>query len=418
MRNIFVSKSSKKQFWYNITFYIMSLITLNVFCPYIEGHFLSFIPFTLLLVLFVISALFSRRRISKTSAFYLVTVIFFLSWFYICLYKHSNMISYKRMILSISIALISSILILEIIDNLSVNLIIGIIVLSSIVTILISVPYIKDNYLIVRTMATGTIEIDKKLGIGGYDFIYCLSLLSPVLLISLKVTNGIKRIIIAIALALSIFYSVICGLAITIIITLFGFALYFLLGIKNVRTRRFIIISLVLMSTFIFLFGADILVSFFSWLSSISNNTIIKDKAYDIILLLKGVSEQHGTISGRITRYNISIETFFDSPIWGGFLFDSNAKFGGHSTILDYCALTGLIGVGSYIAIIINIYKKAASILRTKLAKYVLWEVFFMYSLLVATKNVGYASIVWTVFLLTPCVIVWADKLISKGVES
>ncbi len=406
----------KQGLLYYLCFILMSYITILIFCPYVGSHFLTFIPFTFLLVFFAMCSICRKRVLELKSFITIVMVLSFLAWFYLCLSNNTHMNSYKSMILSISITLISAILYFEVFDCDIIGKIIGVLVVSAIVTILISIPYVNDNYLIVRSLSTGGTEIDKTLGIGGYDFIYSLSFLCPVILLAIKVTKGWIRTGLIFVLALTIIYSSTCGLTITIITSIFGILFYCVFRIKKDKLRKYTLTIIVFLGVFLLLFGSGILTSFFSWLAENSNQTIIKEKSNDIALALSGASEQYGTISGRLIRYRISLNLFFSSPLWGGFLFADSAQIGGHSTLFDYFALTGIIGAGLYLGTLVRIYMRIAKRLSNKLTKCILWEVFFIYLIISIIKNVSYASIVWTVFLLAPSIVLWADRRIPKEI--
>ena len=389
-------------------------ISLCVYFPYLSGRIPSIIPFTLVLFITFAVALLVKGRISKKDLTFILISVLWLAWFWLCLSSAGNAyVSYRNMIVSITITLLCAWFLVEVSTVCRCSLLTWIILVSIIVTILISLSYLKTNAYIVRILATGA-SLGDILGIGGYDFVYSVSFLCPCLLFLSRTVSWIKKIAFLVVTALVVFYTASCGLVTTSIIALAGIAIYLVIKISNQQLRRFIIGLIAFLFVFLIIFGESLMLNAMIFFNEMCDNDIINGKFMDIISVLQGGAEQYGTISGRTSRYAISWGTFKQSPVFGGFLFGLMNTSGGHSTILDYMAITGILGLLLYFIMLFMLYRKVSQRLTKQISRYILWEIFCIYSAVACLKGVSYASIVWTVFVIVPWLVQLADHALER----
>lgn len=121
------------------------------------------------------------------------------------------------------------------------------------------------------------------------------------------------------------------------VILISGFSLIALLKTKK-KTLTILIIGLL------------ILLGFFGY--RLSNGNPLFSSSYDRIInfLIDPVSGGYSQYSGGVSRWKlaeISINSFFQEPIWGiGGPSDINSKIGGHSSFFDSLGLYGILGGG------------------------------------------------------------------------
>ena len=202
--------------------------------------------------------------------------------------------------------------------------------------------------------------------IGGYDFVYTVVLLYPLIIYAYKQ----KRIawFIFVPLAVSAFALAIITEYATALLLLVTSS--FLLFLSRKLSLKGIVIFGIFSVIFILLFQGAIS-DFLLSLADRVDSKILSDR---IIAFAGGRRSLEASDDKRILFYRYSFETFLSSPLYGK-MFGKPGKLGGHSAILDTMALYGLIGLGLLYAM----YKR-------------IYNIFIRpYS-----NNSGYGFIVWT----------------------
>lgn len=191
-----------------------------------------------------------------------------------------------------------------------------------------------------RTLATAAVNNTEYLmylskNIGGFTFIYEITLLSPVVIYLIK-SKKIGRILGTIIL-------IIFGAAIVkseyttaLIIYSISLVLYFVKNWDAKKTTLFLMIIITL------IFSRSLLITAFSWLSVNINSEIISSRFNDIAAILNGVDvSELGSGGNRLRLYQQSWETFLSTNLFGSW---NKGNIGGHSFILDNMGIYGIIG--------------------------------------------------------------------------
>ena len=393
-----------------------SYFWISIFFPYVASLYLNRISFTLAAFL-GISIVAIGKKLLPTRVFQaMLAVITWMLWFYLCLMNNGSMIAYQNMMVAIGLILLFSILLVTSYEYSISFFVVGLI--SASITIVITLGYLAINKDIVRLMATGYDEVTRYIGIGGYDFSYALALLIPCAFLHFRYSSKFEQVLLMGFILFAEYYFFYCGLATTLLISLCGIFLMLLLDIQE-KTKRYLCISALILALILLLtVGQELL------RDSLANfnisSSFIQDKVSDILRFLSGEKEEYGTITGRITRYAISWGVFIKSPLLGC-LWDNQAAsgFGGHATLLDYLALTGIVGMVLFIVAVSAIHKLIADVLQTNEGKNtfrVTLAVFMIASLL---KSTHLASLFFTVFCAVPMYIKSVEKkyLVSRNGE-
>ena len=183
-------------------------------------------------------------------------------------------------------------------------------------------------------------------GIGGYGFIYFLVLFCQIVIRELRKKFSLYKLIMLLTMVFCVIRS---EYTMAIVIMLISIIVSILLHRGNFISGAITVAA-----------GGIILINFeniLKWGISIFENASLY-----ITLRLKSILQfyQNESISGdlllRQKTYALSIEAFFENPIFGRF-FKTGAKVGGHSEILDLAGHAGIIGLIILAVVIWWIYK-------------------------------------------------------------
>ena len=393
----------KKFVEFNNLLKIVISVFLAYFCTVIylvivNDNFLNRLSFTTMEILFILLVFVFKQTVKISDAIYLISVLLWVGWFALCLRGKAAFISYKNMIYSIGLVFILCIIVIG--SYIPKVFYCYFIVISALITAIISLSYLSINESVVRLIATGSVE-NRGLGIGGYEFAYCLSFMFPCYFLHIKKGKRIEKLVLIGFVIVAGYYCFKCGLATTLMISALSLVLYWALNIKEKKKKYFIVI----IATFVFM--VYVLGGFSFFVNSISNikvdNRFISEKLSDIVIFINGGVEEHGTISGRTNKYMLSWSGFLESPIVGWFFnTEPSNNLGAHSSILDYLAITGVFGVSLFALVMCISLKKILQTLKTNDCKNCYKSIFIIFILVSILKGTNYASIFMTIFLLSP----------------
>lgn len=221
--------------------------------------------------------------------------------------------------------------------------------------------------------------------IGGYEFVYMVVLLYPLVILAHKrgKINLFTTILLSVSILVLVVYSeYTTGLLLFIITSLLHFMK------KDLKTRN--IVFLTIASIVIVLFFSDFLMDLVGNLAEMVNSETMSERLEALAGGKKGLEESE---DNRLELYMMSIYWFFDHVLLGSFI-SGYSEMGGHSFILDTLANYGLLG-GTFM------YLMYRNVYTTFYAKY---------------KNcVGYGYVLWlfiqTLILSTINTMMWLEVL-------
>lgn len=215
--------------------------------------------------------------------------------------------------------------------------------------------------------------------IGGYDFVYYIVLLYPVLILAYK-QKKVGRFVMILGAVAAVALSLISEYTTAFLLVLLSSV--FLLFRRNLSVKRIVLYS------FLGLLLLTLLGSLFSrllvWLSNIVQS---EEMAYRLYDLSKGWGGLENSEDARLPLYLRSLSSFWEAPLFGSLL-SATRGAGGHSFILDSLAHYGLFGG----AILFLIYRKIYRTFFLPYQKqntfgYVFW--IFLQTLILSLVNTG-----------------------------
>lgn len=183
----------------------------------------------------------------------------------------------------------------------------------------------------------GLYAIYMKYNIGSFSFIYTLVLILPLLvyLIRDKKINVIIGLICMVIIIMTILASEYTTALLFLFICLISFFIPKYFGVKK---NIWVIIGVLVL----FFAGKPFLGQILESLANAVSSETIADRLSNLTLFFtNGTQHIDGDLESRVTIYNLSMDAFFESPIWGS----RQAKVGGHSYILDCLGKYGLLGL-------------------------------------------------------------------------
>ena len=216
------------------------------------------------------------------------------------------------------------------------------------------------------------------MNVGGYETVYTLVLLYPLVIYAYKQ----KKIHLITAIAIALLF-LLCILRSQYLIALLLFIVTtFLFFMKKDLTARRVWILLIAAGVLILAFWAV----FSSLFEIMARNVDSKEVSDRLIALSGGVEGLSSSEDKRFELYMRSLNSIISYPVIGGFWF--GGLIGGHSYILDTIAFWGVFGAGAlffiYRKIYIMFYKPYKS---ERGYGYIFW--IFLQTIFLATINTG-----------------------------
>lgn len=289
------------------------------------------------------------------------------------------------------------------------------IILCIMITCITTTLGLEEHPNISRWMATVQDSTDPRLveycwkNIGGYEFIYTMVLIYPLLVLAFK--RGKISLFKAVLIA-SLVFSCLILAEYTIALILF-FATTTLFFMKKDLKIRDVVIFLTVIIIFMFVFSGAIS----SALRSIANSVDSKNISSRLNDLAGGTVGLQKSEDKRLDLYMTSLNTFFKHP-FGSFISGGWRSTGGHSFILDFLGQYGIFGLLT----LIYIYRKIYYLFYYKYQKeedygYIVW--IFSQAVLLSILNTGmWVNILSLYIPVVLCVLYGGDTNEENSLDS
>ena len=229
------------------------------------------------------------------------------------------------------------------------NVLLLIIIAVSIISIR---TVIVDPYALRR--ATYAVE-DRGHAYGAYSFIYMITQLIPLLFFSIfnktREELNISRILLCLSLLIGWILVLLSGFTIANAVVAIAVLAFVLL--KNFNVKK-LLVTLLLLIVVAFTYRY-ILEAIFTWLGDVVKGNLLYERKtqdlYNQLILGTGAGSSY---SGRLDLYKKSWDTLFHNPIIGSAIIRGEDTTGGHSTLVDIMANSGLIVALLYYWLIIR----------------------------------------------------------------
>jgi len=208
-----------------------------------------------------------------------------------------------------------------------------------------------------RELASGTAIYDTekylRANIGGYEFIYALTLLIPIVLWQIGKARGFGRIWYLAVLVLMIMCVYSSQYTLALICVAIAFLVVFIQKNKIVA-----VIVTACLTLFWLANGLELLANIFYWASENVGTDYVRDRLLQVAQLLSGRSVSTQTSDARIQHYINELKYFSQSPIFGNnFLTFHKKTVSGHSLILDMLASGGVIVTSIMVVLMRQLYR-------------------------------------------------------------
>ena len=257
-----------------------------------------------------------------------------------------------------------------------------------------------------RELASGTAVYDTTKytirNIGGYQHVYALVVLIPILMWFIKRTEKVLRIVNVVALVINLYCIYRSQYTISIIIA----AIIFALTVVK-RFKKTMVVTMILLGT-IFLFNANSVMeklsSGFEYVSERIGMDYVGDRLLQVSQLLEGASIHTETSTERIDYYKQCIKKFSENPVVGHNMWEfSEDNITGHTMILDTMSGMGILGLVLVAIIFIISYRVVIKVNGKKISSTILltWMAFVAVSIL---NPSSFMTIYMILFVLAVCV--------------
>lgn len=215
--------------------------------------------------------------------------------------------------------------------------------------------------------------------IGGYEFIYMVVLLYPLLILAYKRKKiGLMPTLICVG---SIFIMTILSEYTTAFLLLLITSVLFFLK-RDLSTKDVLIFMF--LAIFCMIFLDDMISNFLQWIGTLTGSETMLER---LNALAGGKTGLEQSESNRIFLYERSIRTFLSNPLFGT-MFKGGGGTGGHSFILDTIATYGVLGVILLYFMYRKIYRLFFVPFQNKDGYgYILW--LFLQAILLSFVNTG-----------------------------
>lgn len=283
-----------------------------------------------------------------------IIYIFFMQFLYNSSYNHTVMgitfeINVWNLITFIPMVLIA-VLIVQKTKKENIPWIRTVFLIFSLITLLVSLTYLGQDYSLAKITATGRNEYIPFF--FGFAIVYAFAVTSPIFFncIASEHKNKVWWIAFFVIIVMSVFSA---SFLIACIVLILGTVLYFVLKTKNTLLRGTLAIAIIVFLCYVFFSG--LWERFFLWLSEISPMEQLSIRLKQLVSYSDtgGV----GDTTQRLRLYENSFLSILDHPILGGFIKNRNMTLSGHSVILDIWDGCGIIPMFIFVYYHFCIYK-------------------------------------------------------------
>ena len=288
---------------------------------------------------------------------------------------------------------------LSILDNPRLYKIIG---YGSVIFITISflyiLPVLASNSNILRAaMHEENLDFAKPFGLPNYTLMHAYTFMLPGLCLLAKVNTGKKRFIMMIVTAL--FYYVITQTAVSTSITL-GTLIIIVSMLYNHDHKDKTMISFLCVGVLFFvIYYSGLILNIIDGIMPFFEGTAVQFKLEDLHDSIVGGTLQGDSFEGREALHNISKDSFFANPIFGG------GRAGGHSQMLDILGTVGIIGFIPFFFVIWSSLKSYLQLLANSFARLYMFASFAVPFVYIYHKGIFGATGWLFMCVIAPCLI-------------
>ncbi len=338
------------QFACYISLFIVALPVIDYYCSW----YITLLPFLL-----VTYRLFRYKRTLMTVCYTMAAAIVFVLLQYWGIYRNEEFFRWMIDGIIVWLPCIIALYIKESNNDKFVRNYLQIYIIATTITSLTTIIGLVMYPNASRELATASEMYDTTRytirNIGGYQHVYALVLLLPILIWLIKQTNKTWKIVNIVALLINIYCIYRSQYTIAIIIA----AIILILTVMK-RFKKTMIVTMILLST-VFLFDTSSIMEKisggFKYVSEHIGIEYVGDRLLQVSQLLEGAMIHTETSTDRIDHYKHCLKKFSESPVIGNNIGEfSEDNISGHSMVFDTMSGMGLVGLLLVSIIFIVVY--------------------------------------------------------------
>ena len=256
-----------------------------------------------------------------------------------------------------------------------------------------------------REDTSGLLSLYNSMNIGGFGFIYTVTLVLPLLSYWLK-TNRIALVLSILGFVVAILCIISSQYTIALLMSFISVAMCFFP--RRIRRTHIITFALLLL---LLLISSPLIGKVFLYLSNNVDGKIMSARMEEVYLFFSrgeiGLSSDTAT---RIGHIRMSWNTFFSNPLIG-----SNVGAGNHSYLVDTLAHFGIVGLAAVVISFRCIYRKyVVNLKKTELYYYAL--ACYLINIIQCYVNTYNGFVVFTL-ILPLYIVAFQDKIEKKSYQ-
>lgn len=247
------------------------------------------------------------------------------------------------------------------------------------------------------------------LNIGGYEFIYGITLMVPFMMYLIyKAESKNSKLIYIASLGLMLIAIIISQYATALVIS--ATAIIFSIILFFIRSKKGQVILITIVGIIVVLLISGAIIQILTYVRDVlldSNLDTMSIRVDEIIHFFES-NRWDGTSGVRVRLRTQSFSVFCDSPIYGCMF--SPKSLGGHSELLDILGAGGIIGLTAFLVPLLNFFKLIETHNKDALFKMMLFIENFVFILLAYVNTIFVSSNISLVFFLIPTLLIHGDN--------
>lgn len=399
----------REKFFLFVTFFYILFNTFPLFgdVTHIPVQYVCVI--TVLLLIF----LYPQTIVSKPTKWFFIFIIILCVNGLLGRHIHINGLSnyvlplIQRIMIEIA-WILPALLIMNILHKLNDVRIYKIIGYGSVIILTISFLYILPmimNYanILREAMREDNMSFAKPMGLPDYTLMHSYTLMIPGLCLYTKFNNNKKKYWWTIFL-IALFFYVITQTAVSTSIVLSVLIILFSI-FYNDKNKLLTFYAFLLLIVFTYIaFKTGALLSFVDWLMPFFKDTAVSFKLQDLHDSILSGQLQGESFEGRANLHQISRDSFFRNPIFGGGI------AGGHSQVLDLLGTVGLTGFIPFLMVICTSAQKYIQNVPSGISRVYMYLCFAIACIYLYHKGIFGAAGWLFMCVIAPCLIVAVSK--------
>ena len=303
--------------------------------------------------------------------------------------------------------ILPALLIMNILHKLNDTRIYKIIGYGSVVILTISFLYILPmimsySNVLREAMHEDNMSFTKPMGLPDYTLMHSYTLMISGLCLYTKLNNNKKKYLTILLIAL--FFYVITQTAVSTSIVLSVLIILFSI-FYNDRNKLLTFYAFLLLSILTYIaFKTGLLLAFVDWLMPFFEDTAVSFKLQDLYDSILNGQLQGGSFEGRANLHQISRDSFFRNPIFGGGI------AGGHSQVLDLLGTVGIIGFIPFLMMICTSAQKYIQNVPPGISRVYMYLCFGIACIYLYHKGIFGATGWLFMCVIAPCLIVAVSR--------